>query len=458
MDPYQQQRLQRFLSIADTIHDFGDMSRYPVTESTDTPDKRRELKERIVASLVEDISDGMLEEYHESLLYPDDENAKALVEIYRSAFQGGMHVPTKIADEDSITDAIKITLGNFGRDYFGEGDDYVRYEFDPEDITPEQLYGYLSELSGKRFVKYVLDGNQIDHDLFCVDPHTIKSESDCDDKDIVEYVIQKTSNELLELTEIGGKHASQNNQKYRVVYSYGTETDVPVAFQKKQLYKGITLFDRAIVELGTTTDLTTLQNTALQVIDDVFSLRCDRYANIYQSSSEHRHVSVRWTEPTKFPKALYDFKRAMDYLPVKAAKNANIAFSQHDMLYFYVSSDRLAIAYAILQGCPCILVAPSGRIFHIYNPKGQVMLGGRKADSRTPFLEKLLSPSTNNERTERDMKSYEEYMKVHIENILPEGEPETKFDKFLAKYRAEFEEQEIDYFWFVVYRFLFFFL
>jgi hypothetical protein len=498
------ERLQRFLSIADTIHDFGDMGRYPVVESTDTVDKRRELKERIIASLVEEITQAMVDEYLEVQLHPENKSARELAEAYRGAFRGGMNVPKGIGDEDRICEIIKMSLATFGPDYFGEGNHYVRYEFDREETTPEHLYGYLSDLSGKRFVKYVLDANQADNSLFCVDPHiikittnvnvianypavkafvfksvykglfhdfdthrniisnkanqnnTIKSRTDCCHNDYVEYLVQKTTNELLELTEIGVK---RSKGKHRIVYSYGTEHDIPIVFKEKQSHKGLSLFNRAIIEMGTATDLTTLQNTALQVIDDVFSLRCDRYADIYQSSSDHRFASVRWTEPTRFPKALYDIKRGMDYLPVKAAKNANIAFSQQDIQYFYVSSDRLAIAYAILQGCPCVLVEKGGCVFHIYNPRGQVMLGGRKAVPMRPDLKELLYPSSPPAgRTERDSESYNEYMQLHIDHLLPDGDPETEFDAFLMRYKTTFNEQEINYFWYAVYRFLFFFL
>lgn len=54
-----------------------------------------------------------------------------------------------------------------------------------------------------------------------------------------------------------------------------------------------------------------------------------------------------------FIMALFDFKRAMDYLYVKACYEANKA--QNDIKYVFVSSDRSAICYALNLGCPCML-------------------------------------------------------------------------------------------------------
>ena len=232
----------------------------------------------------------------------------------------------------------------------------------------------------------------------------IKNHNDCCHKDHVAYIIQKKDYETMELNEVGVKNLTQ----YKIVHSYKNEDNVPIVFLNHQPHKGLTLFNRAIIEMNSHA-LDTLQNTALQVIDDVFGIRCDRYAAIYTTSLDHRFVSIKWTQPTKFPKALYDLKRAMDYLPVKATKNANLTFSQHDLIYFYVSSDRLAISYALLQGCPCILVDKGGTTFHIYNHKGSVMHGGRSMIPLKPET-KLDSPSEVGERTQLDI----ELQFVHV--------------------------------------------
>ena len=377
----------------------------------------------------------------------------------------------------------------------------MKVEIDREETTAETLYDQLSHISGKRFVKYVLDKNRTDNALFCVDPAiieettnassidtrvkpfifksrykglfddyddnrqslpnnndgAIKNTDDCCHKDHVDYFVTKNDCELLEIQTLGVKNLSQTNRNYKTVYSYEDEIDIPIQFMPDQRYKGLTLFNRVIIEM-VSDDLETLRNTALQVIDTVFSLRCDRYANIYGPTSSHmRSVSVRWTEPAKFPKALYDFKRAMDYLPVKATKNANNQFGTHDMIYFHVSSDRLAIAYAILSGCPCILVENGGETFHVYNPKGpREMVGGITA-SRVKTKTTLPKSQSESKRTEEDMESYEDYMRMRLEDLLPaKGNPKSNFEAFLVRYKKVFKETKIDYFWYAVYRFLFF--
>jgi hypothetical protein len=486
-----------FLTIADTVHDFGDLNRYPISSATDSLDKRRVLKERIIATLVEEIYDAAKNEMLIINSHPECDQVQRLLPMYDSFFKGGLNIPHIIGNEDAICDIIKKSLEAFGCDYFEEGDHYKRIVIDRAETTPELLYEQFSNMSGKRFVKYVLDKNQTDDALFCVDPdiinlttnaskivrgvkpfifksrykglfddfdnnrnrvsqtgvqsEAIKHTADCNHKDHVEYVIRKDDCETLELTEIGVKTLPS----YKLLYSYEDAMDVPITFLNRQSHRGLALFNRAVIELDSI-ELSTLQHTALRVIDQVFSLRCDRYADLYDSPSNRRIVSVKWACPTRFPKALYDLKRAMDYLPVKATKNANLAFSQHDIQYFYISSDRLAIAYALLQGCPCVLVEKGGTTFHVYNIKGVWMTGGyaishASSSVRAPDKE-------SHERTDEDLFGYTEYMRMPLQDLLPEGDPQEGFETFLVEYMRAFRETHIDYFWYVTYRFLFFFL
>jgi hypothetical protein len=369
MDRAYRLRLQRFLTIADTIHDFGDLSRYPIVADTNSLDKRRALRERIIYSLMKDIHTATYEEYIIIRSLPENESTHEFRHLYEEYFEN-MDVPIGVGKDYSVFDIIKTCLSANGLDYTNEGDLFKKLVIDRQETTPEHLYGQLSDLSGRRFIKYVLDKNHTDKTLFCVDPNLIKltthaptidpvvksfifksrykglfddfecqrnkvaqtspnsntmtRPNDCCHKDNCEYSIKHDECETLVLTEVGVK----NLPPYKLVYSHDDQAYVRINFKKRALWKGLTLFTQALIEMETH-DLVSLQNTALQVIDLIFSMRCDRFMSSYCSSSGHEFTSLN---PIQFTKAIYDMKRAMDYLPVKAAKTANVKFAQHDMI------------------------------------------------------------------------------------------------------------------------------
>ena len=61
--------------------------------------------------------------------------------------------------------------------------------------------------------------------------------------------------------------------------------------------------------------------------------------------------------PEEFILALFDFKRSMDYLYVKACQSANASAAPNHR-YVFVSNDRSACLYSILLGNPTILTPP----------------------------------------------------------------------------------------------------
>jgi hypothetical protein len=482
MDTNQQHRLQRFLSIVDTIHDFCDISRYPITNATNTYEKRADLRERIIHTLNIDIYDAMKDEVRELTLHPEIQNAQDLISLYDTAIDNELVIPKSIYNEDSIVDVIKRCFLAIGHDYITENEKYIKYSFEREEMTAEYLYEVISNLSGKRFIKYVIDKNQTDNFLFCVDPNIIrdttnssivnndikpfifksrykglfddfdnqrnkvssninnnsiiKDSNDCCHKDYVEYKITLSNFETLVLYELGTKNT-------KMFHCIEEGSDVKINFMKNQKHQGLSLFIVAITELN---DRYTVEKAALQAISDMFGLRCDRYVNLYTNNTNANYVVI---SQKQFQKTLYDLKRGMDYLPVKATKNANNAFTSQDMIYFYVSSDRLAITYALLQGCPCIFVEKGGSTFHIYNPKGQVMVGGQ-LNNRNTSKQKLQKLTT------ADYKSYDYFMKLYVDELVTEQESVTKFDELLKAYKNKFKEVYIDCFWYIVYRFLFF--
>jgi hypothetical protein len=204
-------------------------------------------------------------------------------------------------------------------------------------------------------------------------------------------------------------------------------------------------------------DLNALQTAALQTIDRLFSLRCDRFTTMYESSSIQTPVYLSSIE---FHHALYDLKRGMDYLPVKATRNANLEFSKNNMMYFYVSSDRLAIAYALLQGCPCIYVEQGGNVFHIYNYRGQVTgMSGGQATTETTTMNYPKEQPPISKRNGEETENLYGYQQLRLDHLIPDAskEPFTEFESFLLRYKTVFKERFITNFWYIVYRFLFFF-
>jgi hypothetical protein len=65
-------------------------------------------------------------------------------------------------------------------------------------------------------------------------------------------------------------------------------------------------------------------------------------------------------KPTDFVLTLFDLKRSMDYLYVKASSTANKSdeAKTNNIKYVFVSSDRSAILYSLLLNNPCILTPP----------------------------------------------------------------------------------------------------
>lgn len=474
MNARSKQRLQRFLTIADTVHDFCDLGRYPLE---DPLDRRRELKERIMASMISDLYAFVRTELDEVRKHPENEEAQRLLPIYESVFEESMSIPKGMDNEETVVDIIKRSFSAYGVNYSTEGEYYKKLTLN-EESTADLLYEELSVLSGKRFVKYTLDKNQADNNLFCVNPDIIQFTTDisaieeevrpfvfksrykglfhsfdnhretvtyeeCSHKDIVEYKITKDQDETLMLKTLG----VEKTQIYRLFLSVGDNDNTPIQFKHNQEHKGLTLFLTAINEL-TKYKRADIEIIALHTIDKVFGIRCERYKEIYK---ELKRDSL-YVPLVSFQKCLYDLKRGMDYLPVKATKNANNVFSKYDMIYFYVSSDRLAVAYALLQGCPCIYVERGGLILHVYNYRSPSMTGGRI--SKHQFHQRK---PVKQEMSLSKQESYDLFMRLFIDDIVPSNtEQDEPFDKFLRRYKDTYQEPYIGFFWYITYKFLFF--
>lgn len=102
----------------------------------------------------------------------------------------------------------------------------------------------------------------------------------------------------------------------------------------------------------------TTKNFALKVIEHTYRFTIkftDKNRDIFDVDG--KKLNIPQLLPYDFVMALFDLKRSMDYLFVKACATAN-ANSTPDKKYVFVSNDRLAILYSLLHGNPSILTPP----------------------------------------------------------------------------------------------------
>jgi hypothetical protein len=129
MNARSKQRLQRFLTIADTVHDFCDLGRYPLE---DPLDRRRELKERIMASMISDVYAFVRTEVDEVREHPENEEAQRLLPIYESVFEESMNIPKGMDNEETVVDIIKRSFSAYGVNYSTEGEYYKKLTLNEE--------------------------------------------------------------------------------------------------------------------------------------------------------------------------------------------------------------------------------------------------------------------------------------------------------------------------------------
>jgi hypothetical protein len=296
----------------------------------------------------------------------------------------------------------------------------------------------LETLTDGKVIKYVLDKNIADDKIFCINPYDMDNNNNdtmCFHKDYFDYYISKNNYETLCLKNLGTK---KEQTKYQLFH-----TDIiPISFKHKKKAQKLTLFIKAIKEF----EFQDIENLSLKTIDAVFNIRCDEYQEIYEQNNDTYLVLNK----PDYIYSLYDLKRGMDYLPVKATVNANKKFSRDDVMYFYVSSDRLAILFALLQGCPCIYIQSDANLLHVYNHKGLIPVEDRMQGGH--IIENSNSKSTKSKR-----KPDYYFGDIFINEVVDENKKDKSyFELFLLNYKKYFNKNEMDCFWYIIFRFLFY--
>lgn len=204
-----------------------------------------------------------------------------------------------------------------------------------------------------------------------------------------EYALEKSKGELIFLDKIFVEYDSSYRQKFKLRYSINKNQDKDININRasntnsKKYPKGLSqflmLFDeinrktfgyKKLASIGKdkkTKLIQQIQKIGLQVIEDTYkvSLKLD-------NENEQNTGNIIKLYPDEFIKSLFDFKRSMDYLYIKACKAANTSgqtwynfpgkdaefmsteqsCSQHK--FVFVTGDRSAAAYSIYLGNPTI--------------------------------------------------------------------------------------------------------
>ena len=457
---------QRYLTIVDTINDFGSSSRSNYDQI-----ERKELKNHIMFSLFDKIGDNLYNlprnDINNRYLKPCyDKLMKAFRPPLGSNARKEFHRPSDV--ENNTDEKFKQYLRENGNDYITKGNYYQTIEnmteFDLDsDLVPDKgwLFRELKDLTQGKMIKYVLDKNIAKKKIFCnstfqyrdsmyINANTqnknnnsnvFKDDDDCFHKDIVEYKITKDDGETFILDELGVK---KEGQSYKLYYSCNGSNHISINFDVNIKAQQLTLFLKAAEELD---KIETLEAESLKVLDSMFKIRCLKYNKYNTASTSEEYVILNEEE---FLRVLFDLKRCMDYLPVKAALNANKKLNVKNIIYFFVSSDRLAIIYALLQKCPCIYVPDNANIFHVYNYNSNLSMeqtGGLKVSPQ--------STKITNKKSRSKEKFYFENFKISTLIGDIDDKNKSAFEEFMLNYQKKFNVDYLNYFWFIIYRFIF---
>jgi hypothetical protein len=150
----------------------------------------------------------------------------------------------------------------------------------------------------------------------------------------------------------------------------------------------------------------------------------------------------------QYIQALYDLKRAMDYLPIKACHMANKR-KPMDTTFVYISQDRLAIMYSLLQGCPC-LYTRQDKTGIIYNPSQ----GPQEGSGNIKEPNNSNSDKSSMIGTDPEQKSY--FNTIPYKDVLHDND-DSMFQQFLRALNTVSGKKTIDFFWYIVFKTLFYF-
>jgi hypothetical protein len=262
-----------------------------------------------------------------------------------------------------------------------------------------------------------------------IENHTMYTSIIDDGIFLANYQLTKQDRELLFFDTLGVKRFGDN---YIIYHTFGNK-ECHISFDDLDLIK--------IAKLSETSSIEDVEKSALTTIKNVFKIVCTKFDN-----DETPDDTIQFLNVQNYTYALYDLKRAMDYLPVKACKNANMKFGE--TAFIYVSQDRLAVMYAILQNCISILTKPNKTIVIYKNTTFTNLIGG---------TDKPKYPNTEIEMNETIDSEYIEFNDAIPFDDLAVSE-NNLFTEFLTTYKNVSNKKHISFFWYVVYKTLFAFI
>jgi hypothetical protein len=483
MDEDQRSRLQLFLTIMDTIHDYGDINRADVHNNS--------LKSRVLQTLNRVFNEAILKE--QEYLGMQHPTAKSIKKLYDDIYLSyeGFKIPNSF--HQRVVDITMTILQRFCKIDIKETSHKNNLE----------MYKFMQSICQKFFIKYILDKNKADNNLFCIDPNIVKANiqykvnvknenafktilvgkhTEYDSqwnnqsgsellnaqtrnissyfssagglnfpcvlhKDTFNYELRKDSSELLFFDKLGVK---KFGNEYQIYHSINNEDSIiEIGKFPPKSSTGLPLFLQAfsVVDSKNYEAIEKLEIETLKTIAKVFKISCNKFNVALPRNTQ--------LSPEYFTYALYDLKRAMDYLQVKACAIANEKKAYDNTKLVWVSSDRFGILYALLNEVPCILTTDIQKqtVYSTKNLLKEPTKGGMpvKVQSRKHI------DYNSKEYLEKELIDlYEENDKILFDDILTHED--TLFQKFLHQYKRVSQAPHMSFIWYIIYKTVYGFL
>jgi hypothetical protein len=271
---------------------------------------------------------------------------------------------------------------------------------------PEIFHSILSEYF-EGHVVYVTDANKIDNEWICfhapqstyyegkfveydsfkqnitqgtqhIDGFDFDDSTSCSKTEFQQYSLSRQNGELLVLDTLGVR---ENNYEFELIQEVNNIQYIISTNQgdSKNDPRGLTLFLLLFNEINKKTLGFKVLNKSTKIdlkkkIESVGLAALRRTYKITLDIDDDSTGNYTKLPPEQFILALFDLKRSMDYLYVKACAEANKK-EKDGRRFVFVSSDRSAICYSLMLDNPCILTPPvssSGlQKVLLYNPQAR---------------------------------------------------------------------------------------
>ncbi len=197
------------------------------------------------------------------------------------------------------------------------------------------------------------------------------------DKEFQEYKLTKTKNELILFDEL---KCTLDNDKFLLYFRIlNKEKKIDLETRSKGLPLFLKLFDEITKRTLGYKNIAASKFIKEQLADGLKKLCLEDFKKMYKitlvelDEQEEQYIKLKKED---FIKALFDIKRSMDYLYVKACLTANMREKQksgdypQEKKFVFVSADKSAIAYSLMLNNPCILTTTKegNKYIEIFNP------------------------------------------------------------------------------------------